>query len=147
MEHSSDRKGAIAEAACVFHALRLGYDVYRPVFEGGRNDLVIGVDGALLRAQVKWAEQRGDVIDVRCYSSRRAREGIRRRRYTAAEVDVLLAFCPQLDRVFAIGPDAFDGRAQLLLRLAPCRNGQRRGINWADDFAFESLQSQSPMGP
>jgi PD-(D/E)XK endonuclease len=83
---------------------------------------------------------------VRCYSTRRAREGLRRRGYTASEVHVIAAYCPELDRTFVLLPDHFDGRLQLLLRVGASRNNQRTGINWADDFAFEARLSRL-LGP
>jgi PD-(D/E)XK endonuclease len=147
VELSSQRKGAIAESAVIHHALRLGVDVYRPVSEGGRYDLVFDTGPSLLRVQVKWAERTGDIVTVRCYSSRRAREGMRRQKYTAREVDLLAAYCADVDRVLVIGADRFDGRAQVLLRLAPCRNGQKLGVNWADDYALESLHWKPFPGP
>jgi hypothetical protein len=47
------RKGAIAETAFAAHATRLGFDVYRPVVEGGRFDLILDVGTRLLRVQCK----------------------------------------------------------------------------------------------
>src|SRR5215212_6406442 len=41
------RKGAIAETAFAAHATRLGFDVYRPVAEGGRYDLILDVGSRL----------------------------------------------------------------------------------------------------
>ena len=37
---STDQKGAIAESEITAAAIRLGIDVYRPLQEGGRYDLV-----------------------------------------------------------------------------------------------------------
>jgi len=55
-ELSPSRKGAIAEQAITLAALTAGLVVYRPVAEGGRCDLVLGLaDGRLLRTQCKWA--------------------------------------------------------------------------------------------
>jgi hypothetical protein len=49
-----------------------------------------------------------------------------------------LPYCPQLDRRLLIPSDRFDGHSQLVLRLAPSRNNQRLGVNWADDYEFEA---------
>jgi hypothetical protein len=43
VELSTDQKGAIAELAIAHAALKLGVDVYRPVAEGGRYDLIFGM--------------------------------------------------------------------------------------------------------
>jgi hypothetical protein len=58
--------------------------------------------------------------------------------YTASEVDGIAAYCADLDRCFYVPAERFDGHPELLLRVAPCRNSQRLGINWAEDFDFES---------
>jgi PD-(D/E)XK endonuclease len=48
---TTDQKGAIAELAIALAAVRLGIDVYRPVAEGGRYDLIFEVDETLWRVQ------------------------------------------------------------------------------------------------
>jgi PD-(D/E)XK endonuclease len=73
---TTDQKGAIAETAIVHAAVKLGIDVYKPICEGGRYDLVFDVAGRLLRVQCKWASRYGDVIAVRTYSSRRSGTGL-----------------------------------------------------------------------
>jgi hypothetical protein len=40
---TTDQKGAIAEAAIALAATRLNVDVYKPVAEGGRCDLILGI--------------------------------------------------------------------------------------------------------
>jgi hypothetical protein len=133
------QRGAIAETAIVHAAVRLGMGVYRPVAEGGRYDLILDVGTLLLRVQCKSAVHRGDVVVIRCRSCRRGRNGFVRRFYTSDEVDAIAAFCPELDRCFLLPLDRFSGRAEIQLRLAPARNNQDRGVNWADDFRLERL--------
>src|SRR5438132_7881410 len=58
----SNRIGAIAETAIAAEATQLGFDVYRPVAEGGRADFIIEADGRLVRVQCKTAVRRGEVI-------------------------------------------------------------------------------------
>jgi hypothetical protein len=50
---STDQKGNIAEAAIIVAAVKLGVDVYRPVGEGGRYDMIFEVDDRLFRVQCK----------------------------------------------------------------------------------------------
>jgi hypothetical protein len=135
---TSDQKGAIAETAIIHAAVKLGIGVYRPVVAGGRCDLIFELRDRLVRVQCKWASRYGDVIVVRCYSSRRARDGFVKRSYSADEVDAVAAYCADLDRCYLLSADRFSGRTQVDLRIARSRNNQRRGINCADDFAFEA---------
>ncbi len=133
---TTDQKGAIAEACIAAAALKLGIDVYWPVAEGGRYDMIFDLGAELLRVQCKWVTRRKGVLTVFCMSNRRAPEGFRRRTYSAAEVDAIAAYCLELDRCFLI-PIAFvASRPSFALRIEPSRNNQRRGINWADDFDF-----------
>ena len=57
-----------------------------------------------------------------------------KRTYTADEIDAIVAYCEALDRCFLIDAERFSGRSVLQLRIAPSRNKQRLGINWADDL-------------
>ena len=129
------QKGAIAELAIQLTATKLGVDVYLPVAEGGRYDLILDLAGKLWRVQCKWARRYGDVIVVRLYSNRRAREGLRRRLYSADEIDAFAAYCLELDRCFFI-PISEAPRHELRLRVAPTKNNQRSKVRLADDFDF-----------
>ncbi|HEY7730109.1 MAG TPA: group I intron-associated PD-(D/E)XK endonuclease [Gaiellaceae bacterium] len=144
---TTDQKGAAAEAAIAATAVKLGVDVYLPMFDSGaRYDLIFELDGRLLRVQCKWARRVGDVVLVRCYSCRRASEGMRVRRYTRDEVDLIAAYCPDVDSCFALEPELFVGRRVVHLRLAPSRNQQRAGINWAAEYEL-GAKLEALLGP
>jgi hypothetical protein len=132
---TTDQKGAIAEAAITLEALKLGVEVYRPVAQGGRFDMILLVGRRLVRVQCKWATRHGELVLVRCYSNRRARTGLVRRLYTAQEIDAFAACCLELDRCFFMPIERFPTH-EIRLRLSAPRNNQRRGINWADDYDF-----------
>jgi PD-(D/E)XK endonuclease len=131
---TTDQKGAIAELAIQLAATKLGIEVYKPVAEGGRYDMIFDLESRLLRVQCKWATRRGEVLVVGCQSARRCADGFIRRPYTAEEVDAIGAYYLELDRCFLIPIARVEGRPSIALRLSPCLNNQRRRINWADDF-------------
>jgi hypothetical protein len=133
---TTDQKGAIAEMAITLAATKLHIDVYKPMAEGGRCDLILGIGNDLLRLQCKWASLVNDVVIVRCSTFRRTRTGYRTTTYTAAEVDAIAAYCHELDRAFLIPIERAAGHRVLWLRVGPARNNQQRRINWADDFDF-----------
>jgi hypothetical protein len=59
VELTTNQKGAIAETAIAHAAVKLGIDVYRPVAEGGRFDLIFAfADGSLSRVRCKWRSAR-----------------------------------------------------------------------------------------
>ncbi len=144
MDLTTDQKGAIAEASISAAAIKLGIGVYKPLFEGGRYDLIFDT-GNLVRVQCKWAVRQGDVVVVRCYSCRRTRDGLVRRLYAADDVDAFAAYCAELDRCYFLPFERFDGRSQVLLRLAPTANNQAIGVNWARDYELGRLDL-SPRG-
>jgi hypothetical protein len=144
VELSTDQKGAIAELAIAKRAIELGIDVYAPMGDGGRYDLIFDLVDHLARVQCKWASRYGDVIVVRCASSRRNREGLVRRPYDASEVDAFAAYCAEVDRCYYLPFGRFRPRSQIQLRLNPSRNNQRMGINWAEDFEFGATLARVP---
>ena len=146
-ELTTDQEGALAEAKIATAAIAGGIGVYRPLFEGGRYDLIFDLGRRLLRIQCKWAVLVDDYVIARLYSARRAPEGMRVRKYTAAEIDVVALYCAAIDQCFFRPARLFDGKRQVHLRLRSCRNNQRRGINWASEFALESLHLNARQGP
>ena len=146
MELTTDQKGAIAEAEIVAAAIRLGIGVFKPVSDGERYDLVFDTGRRLLRVQCKWAPRIGDVVLVRCYSTRRARDGLRRYVYVSSEVDLIAVYCAHVDRCFALTAERFTGHPEVRIRLAPSRNNQRQGVNWAENFEFDAKLS-ALLGP
>ena len=135
---TTDQKGAIAEAAIVKAAVLLSLGVSRPI-SPQPYDLVLETGHRLLRVQCKWASRHDDIVLVRCRRCRRTRDGLRHDFYTADEVDAFAAYCLELDRCFFLPLERLVSRSTVHLRLNPARNNQRRGVLWADDYAFESL--------
>ena len=136
---STNQKGAIAESAITAEAIRLGIRVLRPLVEGGRYDLVFDVGGQLLRVQCKWATKLGEVVVVRCYTARRAAEGMRNTFYSEAEIDLLVAYCAENNECYALPAALVSGRRGFHLRLSPAKNNQERGIVWAADYRLGAV--------
>ena len=133
---TTDQKGAIAETAIIHEATKLGIDVYRPVQDGGRYDLIFDIDSSLMRVQCKWASRNGNVLIVRCYSSRRAREGLRKRVYTPDEIDAIAAYSIEIDRCYFLPLSAIYRQTSSF-----CASRQRRVTSgsrsiWAEDYEF-----------
>ena len=129
---STDRKGSIAEIAIAEAAIRLGVDVYKPLNDGTRCDLIFDLAGRLTRVQCKWAARYGEVLIVRCARNRRTREGLLSRRYTIDEVDAFAAYSMDLDCCYFLPSQLCAERAA----IGPSRNNQQKGINWAERFEF-----------
>jgi hypothetical protein len=143
---TTNQKGAIAETALAKAALASGYDVYRPMFEGGRYDLIFDTGERLLRVQCKWAPLSCGVVIIRSYSTRRNAAGLLRRPYVAGDFDVLGAYCADLDRCYLIPYEAISGAQQVQLRIKPARNNQHLGIRLASHYEFGATLAE-PTGP
>ena len=133
---TTDQKGAIAEAKIACAAIELGIEVYRPVADGGRYDMIFDLDGRLVRVQCKYARLENDVVLVRCRRCRRTANGLLHRGYTPDEIDAFAAYCPELDRCFFLPINHCGNQMAVQLRVSPPRNNQSAGIRWADDFDF-----------
>ncbi len=132
------QKGAAAEAAIAAAAIQLGLTVLRPLCEGRRYDLVIDLEPELLRVQCKMARRVAGVLSVRLKTSRYTPGGYITTSYTAAEVDAIAAYSPELHRCFLVPISEASGRRAIHLRLDPTRNNQAQGIKWARDYELES---------
>ena len=143
---STDQKGAVAELAIAHAAAALGVGVFRPLTDGERYDLIFDLRPRLVRVQCKTAVLKASVLAVPFYSARRCRDGFVKKFYSASEIDAVAAYNVELDRCFFIPFEEIRFRAYLQLRLDPCRNNQRIGVNWAKDFDF-AARLGSLLGP
>ena len=134
-ELTTNQKGAIAEAAVAQAAIELGLGVFKS-FADERYDFVFDLGSRLVRVQCKWAVRRGDVVVVRCCSSRRTASGFEKRPYSPDEIDAYAGYCRELGRCYFLPVECFPHARAIQLRLGPTRNGQFAGINWASDFEF-----------
>ena len=133
------QKGAIAETAIAAAAVEHGYTVLRPITAGERYDLVFGIGDRLLRVQCKSAALRGDVVVVHARTSRRSADGYVRGTYTAEEVDLIVAYCHEIRKCYAVPITDFGESGQLYLRLTEARNGQRAGLHFAEEYTLGAI--------
>jgi hypothetical protein len=140
---STDQKGVIAELAIARRAAELGIGVWGS-YTVERYDLIFDLRPTLVRVQCKWACRYEDVVIVRCYSNRRNRDGLLRRLYSADDIDAFAAYCAELDQCYFLPLGTFAERSTIQLRLAPTKNNQRLGINWAKNFEFAA--TLGPLG-
>jgi hypothetical protein len=136
---TTNEKGAIAETAIIHHAAKLGIDVYRPVVEGSRCDMVFGVGRSVLRIQCKWAAWHGDVLRVSLRTSRHTPRGYVYTTYGVEELDAVVAYCDELDKCYLLPISVVAGRNMIYLRLRPARNGQKAGIQFAAKYELGAI--------
>jgi hypothetical protein len=56
--------------------------------------------------------------------------------YTAEEIDAVLVYVRKIDKIFWFGPEVFERRSMLCIRLEPSRNGQHKGCLMAHDYIW-----------
>ena len=141
---SSNREGGIAETAILAGATKLGVPVLRPVVEHARYDLAFEIADRILRVQCKWAAPRdeGAVIRVNLTSAWCTPTGNERRYYLEDEIDLVAAYCDELDRCYLLPSKLVAGRRSIDLRLKPPKNGQRACLNLAVDFELPGAIAQ-----
>ena len=141
--NSPNHKGAVAEAAITFEAARLGVGVFRPLSEHSRADMIFEVGGSLYRVQCKTARRQGEVIVIPLLTASCTPSGYVRSRYRIEEIDLIAAYCHELDRSYLL---PFEGKvgsqSTIVLRLSAPRNGQRASINYAVDYEFSGAVAQ-----
>jgi hypothetical protein len=132
---TTDQKGAAAELAIARQAAELGIGVWA-ASTVERYDLIFDLPPQVIRVQCKWASRYGDVVIVRCARTGETVTGYERRLYSADQIDAFAAYCADTDRCYFLPLTTFGGRGAIQLRLAPTRNNQAAGVNWAKDFEF-----------
>jgi prevent-host-death family protein len=142
--HDSNHKGNVAEAEIAAAAIGLGVSVLRPQAEHGRYDLAFEVGHELFRVQCKWGrlDQGRSVVIVRVGCSWYSPRGYVVTTYDQSEIDLLAAYCGELDRCYLLPAGLVAGKREIYLRLTPPLNAQRASINLAEDFEFAGAIAQ-----
>jgi hypothetical protein len=128
---TTDIKGQIALLKVLMAAANKGATVSLPTTPL-RYDLVLDWEGKLYRAQVKYADGKSP------HSEGAIRVDLRRRKrqYSQDEVDILLVYVAQVDRVCWFGPEVFHQKAGLHLRTKPAKNGQAKGCLSVENYIW-----------
>src|SRR4051812_49123896 len=119
---TTEQKGQIAFLKVQIEAARKGA-IIAPPTTPARHDLILDYRGKLYRVQVKYADSKSST------SVGAVRVDLRKRKrcYSQEEIDVILVYVPQVDKVCWFTPEAFHNKVGLQPRLHPAKNGQRRG--------------------
>jgi hypothetical protein len=102
-------------------------------------DLVAHNDGRFWRIQVKYRTAVDGVIKLPFRSCWADRHGVHTIVMDKDSVDLVCIYCPDTRRCYYIDPRRH--RKNVQLRLRPTKNGQSKGVLFADDFV------EFPMAP
>jgi hypothetical protein len=132
------QKGELATLKAETRAIEKDAVISRPTTEA-RYDFIVDFAGCLSRVQVKYAggkstSSRGNVV-----VDFRSRNGTRKSVsscYKKSEIDVMLVYVPQIDKILWFGPEVFDGKSTLTIRLEAPMNNQKAGLFIASDYVW-----------
>jgi hypothetical protein len=114
-----NQRGATSEAAIAFEATRAGVDVFTPLSGHCRYDLLFDIGSQLYRVQCKTACLQGEVLVVKLVSSWHTPGGYVRNGYQPGEIDLVAAYCHELERAFLFPFEIVPGKTGIQLRLSP----------------------------
>lgn len=135
MDVDTKLKGDIAEQAAVFHALRRGWGVLKPVGDRLAYDLVFDVEGSLIKIQVKyaWFDQPSGNYVVDNRRTKTNRRCIVREAYQASDFEFALAYIDNLDLFYIFPVEVFiDYGSEIHLVEAEKRQRKPRSAQYRD---------------
>jgi PD-(D/E)XK endonuclease len=124
--------GERSEAIIFAELVKRGHQVLIPYGTNHRYDIVIDVGDRFLRAQCKTGRLRQGSILFNTASTRVNTRRSFSTPYDADQIDLFLIYCPDTDRVYAVGVDEVPS-GHGFLRVDPTANGQAKRIRWAAD--------------
>jgi hypothetical protein len=128
MTSPTRQKGELAEGAILAGLLKLGLTVMLPFGGGAPYDLVVDLDGALIRIQCKTAQLISGVLQIPARHRKGSYRGL---------VDAIAAYAPTNGKIYWFRPEEA-GLTSVSLRLTPTRNGQIKGVHQASDYELEN---------
>ena len=130
------RVGTRTEGIILAALLERGFDVLLPFGNRAKYDLVVDDGTALQRVQCKTAQPgtTNDALRFNTYSLSAAHDGRRRKRSYRGLVDLFAVYYPANGCVYLVPAADAPSCGECYLRLAPARNGQSRGIRWAEPY-------------
>lgn len=139
MELTSKEKGNLTELQCLTAFYELGYKVSIPYGENCRYDFILDVNNTLLRIQVKTSKSVSD--DCFSFATRSTRvnsQGSTNRNYTKEEIDYFATFYQE--KCYLVPVDECGSEKKL--RFCYPANGQKKGINLAQDYELKKVLKQ-----
>jgi|SRR5579885_72242 len=122
--------GEKTEAAILNHFIRKGIPVSIPWGNNQRYDLIIEIDGKLLKAQCKTGSLRKGRIIFQSSS----KAGGKSRKDYVGQIDCFLVYCEELGTFYKVDIDKAP-KSSMQLRVDPLKKfGPKTTINWAKDY-------------
>lgn len=124
----------MAVSKAELRAVELGYIPSRPLYDT-RYDLIIDNGKQLIRTQVKYgggksSNSTGNAVVKLDYETRTDKVYT----YKTTEVDALIVYLPQIDKLCFLPEYIFVGKRKINVRIEKCKNNQKKGVIAAEDY-------------
>lgn len=123
-------KGEKTEAAILNHLIQLGIPASIPWGNNQRYDLVIDLNGKLLKAQCKSATYKNGVVSFPTSS----KAGGKTRKDYVGQIDCFLVYCESLNKIYKIDISIAPSSGMCLRVDLPQKKAPVSTIKWAKDF-------------
>ena len=137
---NTKQQGNITEVECMLAFLKLGYNILTPYGDCERYDFVVDIKGNFYKIQVKSANANHieeGYIEFKT-SSKTTKEGtFVRKEYTKDEIDFFMTFYNE--KAYLIPIEECATKTDKRLRFVPPKNGQTKGITFAQDYELEKV--------
>jgi hypothetical protein len=111
-----------------------GKTVLLPLGDFQRYDLVVDQGGRFFRVQCKMGKlTKGAIHFHPCSIDSRSKKGGCVRKGYAGEIDFFGVYCPEVKKCYLV-PVEVAPLTGCDLRIAPTKNGQKKGIRWASEY-------------
>lgn len=122
----TNMKGDLAELKVAAKFLEKGWYVSYPFGDDTPYDLIVDVDGSLMKVQVKHIIERNKTLTVKLVSN----TGVTYKE----KVDLIAIYEPKNEEVYLIDPKKFESDTIVTLRLEKSKNNQTKGIIMAENY-------------
>ena len=125
------QKGNLTELQCITAFVEQGYMVSIPYGDCAKYDFIADVDGKLYKIQVKTSSLKDEsAIKFSCRTTHVNCSGVKNERYSPNDVDFFATYWNNQCYLVPISECSVDK----ILRFAPTKNGQIKGISFATDY-------------
>jgi hypothetical protein len=130
--HHTKTKGDLGVLAAELDLFEKGFLLLKPQTEHAPFDLVAYRDERFYRVQVKYRAAVNGSIFMKMSTVWNDRHGTHTVPIDPSSIDLLCIYCPDTRACYYLDPKLY--RTAVVLRVAPPRNSQQKGIRWAHEF-------------
>ena len=134
----SKKKGNLTELQCLAAFIECGYEVSIPYGDSSKYDFIADKDGQLLKIQVKTSSMKNGNSDAICFSCRSTHvncSGVKNVRYSENEIDYFATYWDGKCYVVPVQ----ECSVEKTLRFVPPKNGQTKGISFAEEYEINKI--------